>query len=52
MGINEEEKHATPPPWDSRRQPAERFGEKPKAGWQPAQKKNAHGIGEIPYDGS
>ena len=36
MGFNEEEKHATPPPW----------------GWPPAQKGNAHGVEEIMYDGN
>ncbi len=36
MGIEEEEKHATPPPW----------------GWPPAAKENAHGVEEIVYDGN
>jgi len=36
MGIEEEERQATPPPW----------------GWPPAQEENAHGVGEIVYDGS
>ena len=35
MGHEEEEKQTTPPPW----------------GWAPAQKENAHGVGEIVYDG-
>ena len=33
MGIKEEENRTPPPPW----------------GWPPAQKKNAHGVGEIVY---
>ena len=36
MGIEEEERQSTPPPW----------------GWPPAQKENAHGVEEIVYDGS
>ena len=36
MGIKEEEKGTTPPPW----------------GWPPAQKKNAHGVGKIVYHGA
>ena len=36
MGIEEEERQATPPPW----------------GWPPARKENAHGVEEIVYDGS
>ena len=36
LGIKEEEKHTTPPPW----------------GWPPAAKENAHGVEEIVYDRS
>ena len=36
MGIEEEERQSTPPPW----------------GWPPAAKENAHGVEEIVYDGS
>ena len=36
MGLNEEEKQATPPPW----------------GWPPTAKEKAHGVEEIVYDRS